>query len=84
MLMSYFGIVIVIYVYFNNNIKKFNEFFKNKFKNNFKCEVKNLELTTKKNVLWFSKDYVSHQKTHERNCILNDYMQNIYFGFDEI
>jgi hypothetical protein len=41
-----------------------------------------LELTSKKNIK-FSKDYISHQK-EMKGIILNDYMQNIYFGFDEI
>jgi len=33
--------------------------------------------------LWFSKDYISHQK-NMKGIILNDYVQNIYFSFDEI
>jgi hypothetical protein len=61
MLMLYFGLVIVIYADFNNNIKQLNEIFGMNL-NNFKCEVKNLELMKKKNFLWFSKDYISHQK----------------------
>jgi hypothetical protein len=30
----------------------------------------------KKNILWFSKDYISHKK-NMKGIILNDYMQNI-------
>jgi hypothetical protein len=45
------------------------------FLNNFKCELNKFQ--------WFSKDYISHQK-NMKGIILNDYMQNIYDGFDEI
>ncbi len=34
-------------------------------------------------ILSFSKDCISHQK-NMKGIILNDYMQNTYFGFDEI
>jgi len=79
--MLYFGWVIVIYVYFNDNIKQLNEFFIKKFKK-LQNKVKNLELTTKKEFSMIFKGLCITPKNHERNCVLNDYMQNIYFDFE--
>ncbi len=42
----------MIYAYFIRNIKQLNELFRKKF-NNFKCVVKKLELTSKKNSIIF-------------------------------
>jgi hypothetical protein len=43
---------------------------------------KKIGIANKNKMLWFSKDYIPHQK-NMKGIILNDYMQNMYFGFDE-
>jgi len=44
---------------------------------------KKLELISEKKITIFKGLYISHQKKM-KEIILNNYMQNIYFGFDEI
>jgi hypothetical protein len=54
--MLYFGLVIMIYAYFNKNIKQLNELFKINFKKSI-VKFKNRIKITKK-VIWFSKDHI--------------------------
>jgi hypothetical protein len=83
MLMLYFGLVIVIYVYFQNSSKQLNEFLKIKIKK-FQMWNKEFGIDNKKEFSMIFEGLCITPKNHERNYILNDYLQNIYFGFDEI
>jgi hypothetical protein len=82
MSISYFGLVIMIYAYFNKNIKQLNEFLKINFKQ-FQMWNKEFGIDFKKKIYNFQR-IIYHTKKREKEIILNDYMQNLYFVFDEI
>jgi hypothetical protein len=81
MTMLYFDLVIMIYTYCNKNLKQLNECLKMNFKS-FQMRSKEFGIEFFFNYNFQRIIYYNKKKMEE--IILKDYMQNIYFGFDEI
>ncbi len=76
MSMSYFGLVIMIYAYFNKRIKQLNDFLKINFKQ-FQMWSKEFGIDFKKKFIIFKGLYITPKK-NERNHIKRLHAKHIF------